>query len=114
MKRFFDLPYRLKLLITHLGVVLAVVALITTLVTFRANSQLRESGTTNLFLLTEQLLINYSNEVESAERYVYSMAVSSGTARTMREMAGQSGSHSELIIDLMFKNGCDFSQPSCN
>ena len=56
MKRFFDLPYRIKLLITHLGVVLVVVVVITTLVTIGASSQLRESGTTNLFLLTEQLL----------------------------------------------------------
>ncbi len=102
MKRFFDLPYRIKLLITHLGVVLVVVAVITTMVTFRANTQLRESGTTNLFLLTEQLLINYTNEVESAERYVYTMAVNSGTARTMREMAGQTGARNELLIDLMF------------
>lgn len=102
MKRFFDLPYRLKLLITHLGVVLMVVLVITSMVTIRASSKLRESSETNLFLLTEQLLINFTNGVESAERYVYTMSVNSGTARTMREMAGQGGARSELRIDLMF------------
>jgi len=113
MKRFFDLPYRIKLLITHLSVVLVVVAVITTMVTIRASTHLRESATNNLYLLTEQLLINFDNEVESAERYVYTMAVNSGTARTMREMAGQTGARNELLIDLMFNlsNMVDFRAP---
>ena len=58
MKRFFDLPYRSKLLITYLMIVLLTVALITSLVIMSASSHLQQSSTESLYLLTEQALIN--------------------------------------------------------
>ncbi len=81
MKRFFDLPYRSKLLITYLAIVLLTVALVTTLVIMSASSHLKLSSTESLYLLTEQALINCSGGMQSAERYLYSMTVSTDTAK---------------------------------
>jgi len=39
MKHFNDLPYRLKLLISHLSIVLLIVLIITSLVTYTASSR---------------------------------------------------------------------------
>ncbi len=86
MKRFFDLPYRSKLLITYLVIVLLSVMLVTTLVTMSASQHLRQSSTDSLYLLTEQALINCVGGMQSAERYLYSMSVSTDTAKQMGYM----------------------------
>ena len=86
MKRFFDLTYRSKLLITYLIIVFVIVSLVTTLVIMGASQHLRQSSTGSLYLLTEQALINCVNGVHSAERYLYSMSVSSGAAKQMGHM----------------------------
>ena len=86
MKRFFDLPYRSKLLITYLMIVLLTVALITSLVIMSASSHLQQSSTESLYLLTEQALINCVSGMQSAELYLYSMSVSTDTAKQMGRM----------------------------
>ncbi len=86
MKRFFDLPYRSKLLITYLVIVLLIVVLVTTLVIMSASQHLRQSSTGSLYLLTEQALINCASGMQSAERYLYSMSVSTDTAKQMGYM----------------------------
>jgi len=86
MKRFFDLPYRSKLLITHLVIVLLIVVLVTTLVIMSASQHLQQSSTGSLYLLTEQALINCVSGMQSAERYLYSMSVSTDTAKQMGYM----------------------------
>jgi len=86
MKRFFDLTYRSKLLITYLIIVLLIVFLITAMVITGASQHLQQSSTGSLYLLTEQALINCVNGVNTAERYLYSMSVSSGAAKQMGHM----------------------------
>lgn len=86
MKRFFDLTYRNKLLITYLLLVLLIVVLVTTLVTLSASQHLLSSSMSSLSLLTEQALINYVGGIEGAERYLYSMSVSAGVAKKMGQM----------------------------
>ena len=86
MQRFFDLTYRTKLLMTYLIIVLLIVSLITTLVIMGASQHLQQSSTGSLYLLTEQALINCVSGVETAERYLYSMSVSSGAAKQMGHM----------------------------
>ena len=86
MKRFVDLSYRSKLLITYLTIALLIVAVITTTIIASTSGQLHSLSTGSLYLLTEQALINYVNGAESAERYLYSMTVSSGTAKQMRQL----------------------------
>lgn len=89
MKRFVDLSYRSKLLITYLTIVLLIVAVITTTIIASTSGQLHSLSTGSLYLLTEQALINYVNGAQSAERYLYSMTVSSGTARQMRQLRAE-------------------------
>lgn len=86
MKSFFNLRYRSKLLITYFVIVLLSVALVTTLVIMSASRYLQQSSTDSLYLLIEQALINCANGMQSAERYLYSMAVSSDTAKKMGYM----------------------------
>lgn len=86
MKHLFDLPYRSKLLITYLVIVLLIVALVTTLVIMSASRYLQQSSTGSLYLLTEQALINCAGGMQGAERYLYSMSVSSNTAKQMGQM----------------------------
>lgn len=86
MKRFFDLTYRSKLLITYLIIVLLIVFLITAMVITGASQHLQQSSTESLYLLTEQALINCVGGVQTAERYLYSMSVSSGAAKQMGHM----------------------------
>ena len=83
---FFNLPYRLKLLITHLGVVLLVVAAITVMITLQASRQVLETSTAGLHQFTEQVLINFTNSVQNAERYLYSTSVSTGTVTLMAQI----------------------------
>ena len=83
---FFNLPYRLKLLITHLGVVLLVVAAITVMITLQASRQVLETSTAGLHQFTEQVLINFTNSVQNAARYLYSTSVSTGTVTLMAQI----------------------------
>lgn len=83
MKRFRDLSYRNKLLITHLSTVLLVVLAITTLMTLTASQQAVSSHTASLNLLTEQVLLNFISEADAAQQHLYSMSASTGTARQM-------------------------------
>ena len=66
VRKFFDLPYRIKLLITHLGIVLLVVVAITAMITATASRQVLGTSTASLVQLTEQVLINFTNAVQSA------------------------------------------------
>lgn len=102
MKHFNDLPYRLKLLISHLSIVLLIVLIITSLVTYTASQQVLESSTANLYQLTEQVLINYTSGVESAERYLYSMTISTDTARTMAHLRSATGDDPSLRQELVY------------
>lgn len=99
MKRFYDLPYRSKLLITHLGIVLLTVLVIVTMVTIRTSRQAKENGIANLYLLTEQALNNFTVQVEAAERYLYTAGVSSGTSRQMAHMQDASG---QSLLELVY------------
>ena len=52
LRRFFDLPYRIKLLITHLGIVLLVVVAITAMITMQSSRRVLETSTASLVQLT--------------------------------------------------------------
>lgn len=102
MKHFNDLPYRLKLLISHLSIVLLIVLVITTMVIYTASHQVLESSTENLYRLTEQVLINYTSGVQSAERYLYSTSVSSSTSRVMAELRNAGADDPSLRQELIY------------
>lgn len=102
VRKFFDLPYRIKLLITHLGIVLLVVVAITAMITATASRQVLGTSTASLVQLTEQVLINFTNAVQSAESHLYSMSVSSGSARQMGRMSGESALNEQDRINLVY------------
>ena len=102
VRKFFDLPYRIKLLITHLGIVLLVVVAITAMITMQSSRQVLETSTASLVQLTEQVLINFTNAVQSAESHLYSMSVSSGSARQMGRMSGESALNEQDRLDLVY------------
>lgn len=97
MKRFFDLPYRTKLLITHMAVVLLVILAITAMITLQASAVLQQTGTDSLVQLTEQVLINFTNAADSAENYLYSKSVSTGAAKQMGAMAARKSTDAQQI-----------------
>lgn len=102
MRRFNDLPYRVKLLVSHLSIVLMIVLVITSTVIYSASRQVLESSTANLYQLTEQVLINYTSSVQAAERYLYSMSITSDTTRVMAQLRGASGDDPSLRQELAY------------
>lgn len=102
MKRFHDLPYRVKLLMTHLGCVLLTALVIGGVVYASTSSQMGQQGTENLRLLTEQMIFNFTKEVESAERYLYSMSVSTNTPSLMASAGSAMGNRQQNHMALNY------------
>lgn len=86
MKRFSDLSYRNKLLLTNLSIVIVVVLAITATMNLTVSQQMVVNNTLSLNLMTEQALINFIAKAEAIRQHLYSTGVSSGTTRQMALM----------------------------
>lgn len=102
MNWFSNLHFRSKLLVTHLGVVLITALTITILITSQVAGLLHENGTSNLALVTEQVLINYTTAVENTQQHLYSMGVSTGMVQTAGTVAADAVLSSQKRAALIF------------
>ncbi|NLV59746.1 MAG: histidine kinase, partial [Clostridiales bacterium] len=104
MKRFNDLSYRNKLLITNLIIVFAVVLAITTIMTLTASRQTVTSNTASLNLMTEQALLNFITKEETIRQHLYATGVNTGSARQMalmRTLDSDSNAYRQARQDLI-------------
>ncbi|MDD3214453.1 MAG: histidine kinase [Eubacteriales bacterium] len=86
MKRPRSLPYRVKLILVDCIAIVAVVAIITVTLTLTASRQVVEDKKAHLSLLTEQVLMNFSDAAVAAAQQLLSLASSKGVSVQMYAM----------------------------
>ncbi|MDD3335953.1 MAG: sensor histidine kinase [Eubacteriales bacterium] len=104
MKRTRGLSYRAKLIWVNCVTILVVAALITVGLVLTASRQAVEDGKTHLNLLTEQVLINFSNATKSAAQQVITMLSGTGTAERiylLRDSSEQDTGYYQRVQELL-------------
>ena len=86
MKKLYRLYFRVKLILVYCVTVVAVVGMITLTLTFTASRQVVQDKMAHLNLLTEQVLMNFSDGAASAEQQLLGLASSKGLSSQMYAM----------------------------
>lgn len=86
MNKFHRLPFRAKLILVYCTTIVAVVGVITLTLTLTASRQVVEDKLAHLNLLTEQVLMNFSDGASSAAQQLLSLASGKGVSSQMYAM----------------------------
>ena len=86
MKKFHALPFRVKLILVYCCTIVAVVGIITLTLTLTASRQVVEDKRAHLDLLTEQVLMNFSDGASAAAQQLLSLASGKGVSSQMYAM----------------------------
>ena len=86
MSRFNRLPFRVKLILVYCTTVVAVVGIITLTLTLTASRQVVEDKQAHLNLLTEQVLMNFSDGTSAAAQQLLSFTSGKGVSFQMYAM----------------------------
>ena len=86
MKKFHALPFRVKLILVYCCTIVAVVGIITLTLTLTASRQVVDDKRAHLDLLTEQVLMNFSDGASAAAQQLLSLASGKGVSSQMYAM----------------------------